>query len=70
MELAREAEFDAAGPKIGRGITFHLEQATPSQDKKGYLCHMVGARGFEPPTPCSRSRCATRLRYAPHHRGL
>ena len=27
--------------------------------------NMVGARGFEPPTPCSRSRCATRLRYAP-----
>ncbi len=27
---------------------------------------LVGARGFEPPTPCSRSKCATRLRYAPH----
>ncbi len=27
--------------------------------------YLVGARGFEPPTPCSRSRCATRLRYAP-----
>lgn len=26
---------------------------------------MVGARGFEPPTPCSQSRCATRLRHAP-----
>ncbi len=26
---------------------------------------LVGARGFEPPTPCSQSRCATRLRYAP-----
>ena len=26
---------------------------------------MVGARGFEPPTPCSRSRYATRLRHAP-----
>ena len=26
---------------------------------------MVGAIGFEPTTPCSRSRCATRLRYAP-----
>ncbi len=25
---------------------------------------MVRARGFEPPTPCSRSRCATRLRHA------
>src|ERR687885_764162 len=26
---------------------------------------VVGARGFEPPTPCSQSRCATRLRHAP-----
>src|SRR5574337_1970476 len=26
---------------------------------------MVGAIGFEPTTPCSRSKCATRLRYAP-----
>ena len=26
---------------------------------------MVGASGFEPPTPWSRTRCATRLRYAP-----
>jgi hypothetical protein len=27
--------------------------------------NLVGAEGFEPPTPCSQSRCATRLRYAP-----
>ena len=27
---------------------------------------LVGARGFEPPTPCSQSRCATRLRHAPN----
>ena len=26
---------------------------------------MVGTRGFEPPTPCSQSRCATRLRHVP-----
>jgi hypothetical protein len=26
---------------------------------------MVGAEGFDPPTLCSQSRCATRLRYAP-----
>ena len=26
---------------------------------------MVGAAGFEPATPSSRTRCATRLRYAP-----
>jgi hypothetical protein len=29
---------------------------------------LVGARGFEPPTPCSQSRCATRLRHAPMQR--
>ena len=28
------------------------------------LC-LVGARGFEPPTPASRTQCATGLRYAP-----
>jgi hypothetical protein len=27
---------------------------------------MVGARGFEPPTSCSQSKCATRLRHAPN----
>ena len=27
--------------------------------------HLVGARGFEPPTPCTPCKCATRLRYAP-----
>ena len=27
---------------------------------------LVGARGFEPPTPCSQSRCAARLRHAPN----
>ena len=26
---------------------------------------MVGARGFEPPTPDTPCQCATRLRYAP-----
>jgi hypothetical protein len=26
---------------------------------------MVGATGFEPAAPCSQSRCATKLRYAP-----
>ena len=29
---------------------------------------MVGARGFEPPTPCSQSRCATGLRHTPTER--
>ncbi len=29
------------------------------------LSYLVGVRGFEPPTPSSRTRCATRLRYTP-----
>src|SRR5215472_4887877 len=29
------------------------------------ILELVGARGFEPPTPCAQGRCATRLRYAP-----
>ena len=29
------------------------------------LGYMVGAKGFEPSTSCSQSRCATRLRHAP-----
>ncbi len=27
--------------------------------------NVVGVRGFEPPAPCSQSRCATRLRHTP-----
>ena len=29
---------------------------------------LVGARGFEPPTPCAQGRCATRLRHTPKRR--
>jgi hypothetical protein len=29
---------------------------------------LVGVRGFEPPAPSSRTRCATRLRYTPPRR--
>ena len=32
---------------------------------KYLMFRLVGAEGFEPPTLCSQSRCATRLRYAP-----
>ena len=30
------------------------------------LKRLVGVRGFEPPTPCSQSRCATGLRHTPN----
>ena len=30
-----------------------------------FLCNLVGTVGFEPTTPCTPCKCATRLRYAP-----
>jgi hypothetical protein len=50
------------------------EEGPDSKMKDGYLAGLrvdkktellVGARGFEPRTPCAQGRCATRLRYAP-----
>jgi hypothetical protein len=44
--------------------------ATPCARQLRYpLMEMVGAARFELATPCSRSKCATRLRYAPPDRG-
>src|SRR5271154_250901 len=50
--LAGELELD--GYRVHR--TSH-----PGSNKH----QIVGAAGFEPTTPCSQSRCATRLRHAP-----
>src|ERR1043165_8389389 len=37
----------------------------PPELRGGEEENVVGARGFEPPTPCSQCSCATRLRYTP-----
>ncbi len=41
-----------------------LNKTKKAISKDGLL--FVGAPGFEPGTPCSQSRCATGLRYAPN----
>jgi hypothetical protein len=58
--------------QLSYGRSPHLTIALPvrqfSDTSIARLCRrgeLVGARGFEPPTLCSQSRCATRLRYAP-----
>ena len=38
---------------------------SPKDKHREIIELLVGAEGFEPPTLCSQSRCATRLRYAP-----
>ena len=51
----------------GWGSTVELH---PHSSSSGLASFAVGARGFEPPTPCSQSRCATRLRHAPPRPGM
>ncbi len=43
-------------------------QSVNNNSLAGYVIQwkMVGAKGFEPSTPRSRTVCATRLRYAPN----
>ena len=48
--------------KAGRG-----DAESPGRTRGGGF--VVGAKGFEPSTPCSQSRCATRLRHAPMWNG-
>ena len=51
----------AVGKNSGSGIRSLARRIGTGPSKFG----MVGARGFEPPTPASRTQCATGLRYAP-----
>src|SRR5690606_16832053 len=52
-----------SGPVPVRHVNFGVECLGNS------LKGLVGVRGFEPPTPSSRTRCATRLRYTPRPDG-
>jgi hypothetical protein len=61
------------GRPLGRPFSFGLQPApnlpqrlkAASASGRKCLILLVGVRGFEPPTPSSRTMCATRLRYTP-----
>ena len=48
-------------PRLRRPVLYPAELRA----RRRAIRSMVGARGFEPPTLCSQSRCSTRLSYAP-----
>jgi hypothetical protein len=66
---AQECAYGIAFPNPSIGRAIHQPVAADCvYEGRGMLLdddRMVGAEGFEPPTLCSQSRCATRLRYAP-----
>ena len=68
--LARLAVEAGADKVVGsvRGYYPARRPNRPKNVRSNPACgvNMVGVRGFEPPTPCSQSRCATRLRHTPN----
>src|SRR5579863_7265931 len=61
--IAEKGAFEL--PCRWRKSLSYIQKALRHDLRKGQNERMVGARGFEPPTPCAQGRCATRLRYAP-----
>ncbi len=43
----------------------HAMRVLKGRPQIKYSMKVVGARGFEPPTPCTQNRCATWLRHSP-----
>src|SRR5438105_15352778 len=67
LKPLRRRSFEAGLPGRNRTCDPQLRRLLlyPTELRGEEEGGLVGARGFEPPTPCSQSRCATRLRYTP-----
>ena len=52
-------------PRLRRPMLYPDELQAQSLQTHASVYHLVGVEGFEPPTSCSQSRRATRLRYTP-----
>ena len=67
---------DGASDRLGdsyllrrrRGCATTIPAQNPHNGGSVAGVDMVGVRGFEPPAPCSQSRCATGLRHTPYLR--
>jgi hypothetical protein len=62
MALLTTVRFDAGTGEAGDQRSGRRHPSARTMKTSQVL---VGAEGFEPPAPCSQSRCSTRLSYAP-----
>ncbi len=66
---ARRSWFTRSGAVENECVPRGVPRTTDGERLESQVFDLlVGAEGFEPPTLCSQSRCATRLRHAPNHR--
>lgn len=63
--LARPAGIEPATTGLEGRCSIRLSYGRPVRNATSAATGMVGVEGFEPPTSCSQSRRATRLRYTP-----
>ena len=76
MRPTKERKLKTRNPLRNKGLQVNIfwcawrERTTHGLEDRcsiqlSYRRKMVGATGFEPATPSSQARCATKLRYAP-----
>ena len=67
--MARLTGFEPVTIRLEGGCSIQLSYRRITDDTNiiAYLCleELVGTVGFEPTTPWSQTRCATRLRHTP-----
>ena len=68
MALGAPGRTRTCDPRLRRPLLYPAELRAQIEVMAGRGATLVGAEGFEPPTSCSQSRCATRLRHAPQPR--
>src|SRR2546425_1520328 len=61
LQLACPAGLEPTTPSLEGWCSIRLSYGQPGKKTK----NLVGVRGFEPPTSCSQSKRATRLRHTP-----